>query len=485
MKRFLSLALVCLLALTPTALATEVEENNVAGKLYRQLWAGSGFSGTLTLEVNTPTLSTAQPIPFSVDYIYVRPTDAETDEHRLDLTLGDAAVTALSAQLKDGVLSVMADLLGETWYSLSANEAQAAASSDSGLLSYTGMPALAGVALEWAQALSGQGDAFSEAMDAYATSVDIWIEGFREEAVLGTLADGTSTLSTSYTVPASAVKEEIKQLLQTLLADAETLGALQTLVGEEWATLMLNPHLQSFYFEAIDDLPLSGDLTLRRVVSLEGNTLELALSLPLYDAEGGAATLGYHRADGGDAPDSNTLTLQSELRNMELTYQDYADAAGARVIQGAFVNAPAQEGDALAVNFSLNLDERESVDEEAREVYDVSATLTLAPAEEGEGYVSFPETEAAFSGHFVSRVVRDAPTEVTASLDVASGDTAVSLAFEGRSRARWTPEALPDERVAFFSLSEEDVTALTQNALTRGAVLLLPYFTQPAEEAEE
>ena len=50
--------------------------------------------------------------------------------------------------------------------------------------------------------------------------------------------------------------------------------------------LLLNPSLQSYYFSAIDALPLASNMTIGRTVSLEGDTLELHLSLPLYDAEG-------------------------------------------------------------------------------------------------------------------------------------------------------------------------------------------------------
>ena len=50
MKRFLSL-LVCLVLLTPFSALAATEDYTVAGKLARQLWAGSGFSGTLTVDV--------------------------------------------------------------------------------------------------------------------------------------------------------------------------------------------------------------------------------------------------------------------------------------------------------------------------------------------------------------------------------------------------------------------------------------------------
>ena len=82
-------------------------------------------------------------------------------------------------------------------------------------------------------------------------------------------------------------------------------------------------------------------MTIGRTVSLEGDTLELHLSLPLYDAEGGEVTLRYDRTRGeGDLPDDNTISLESGLRAISLTYQEYSSMTGVRVIQGTLTSEP-------------------------------------------------------------------------------------------------------------------------------------------------
>ena len=78
MKRFFALLLACML-LCGSALA---EDYTVAEKLYKQLWAGSGFSGTLSVEVDSAAFRTARPLAAAADYIYVRETDTDTAAHR-------------------------------------------------------------------------------------------------------------------------------------------------------------------------------------------------------------------------------------------------------------------------------------------------------------------------------------------------------------------------------------------------------------------
>ena len=64
------------------------------GKLIKQLWAGSGFSATVSVEVaakeGMQAMSTLKPIVMDVSYIYVRPTATETAEHRADVVLRTA-----------------------------------------------------------------------------------------------------------------------------------------------------------------------------------------------------------------------------------------------------------------------------------------------------------------------------------------------------------------------------------------------------------
>lgn len=516
MKRFLCLLMSLMCLLLPAAHATEAdtEDYTVAGKLIKQLWAGSGFSATVSVEVaakeGTQAMSTLKPIVMDVSYIYVRPTATETAEHRADVVLmdGESAVSTAHAQLKDGSLAVQADVISPDWYSFGeapAQEGEEAAGDGllaqlgESLLAQTGMPALASLAAQAAALLEGV-EGLEDVLESYLVRMDLWIEGYRQNAVLDKLEDGTTTMSVYYDVPPAAIKSQAKQMVLDLLSDQVTLARLQEAAGEEMSQLLLNPNLQNYYFSAIDALPLASNLTIGRTVSLEGDTLELHLSLPLYDAEGGEVTLRYDRTRGeGDLPDDNTISLESGLRAISLTYQEYSSMTGVRVIQGTLTSEPrgaeaftvedgmpADAQKTLALSFSLKQEESETKDDELRDVYTYNATLNLESEGEGDAYVAIPATEVTVSSSFVSKELKSAATDMEATVTLGGDgwDQTYTATITGRSRQKWEPEELSPDRVYVSQMTETDVAALLPGAAVRFAALMSDYLAAaPAASA--
>ena len=516
MKRFLCLLMCLTCLLLPAAHASEAngEDYTVAGKLIKQLWAGSGFSATVSVEVaakeGTQAMSTLKPIVMDVSYIYVRPTATETAEHRADVVLmdGENALSAAHVQLKDGALAVQADVISPDWYSFGEaplQEGEAEARADllvqlgESLLAQTGMPALASFAGQAAALLHGA-DGLEDVLESYLIRMDLWIEGYRQNAVLDKLEDGTTTMSVYYDVPPVAIKSQAKQMVLDLLSDQVTLARLQEAAGEEMSQLLLNPSLQSYYFSAIDALPLASNMTIGRTVSLEGDTLELHLSLPLYDAEGGEVTLRYDRTRGeGDLPDDNTISLESDLRAISLTYQEYSSMTGVRVIQGtltseprgtdAFIvedGVPADAQKTLALSFSLKQQESETKDDELRDVYTYDATLNLESEGEGDAYVAIPATEITLASTFVSKELKSAATDMEATITLGGDawDQTYTVTITGRSRQKWEPEELSPDRIYVSRMTETDVASLLPGAALRFAALMADFLTAvPAASA--
>ena len=516
MKRFLCLLMCLMCLLLPAAHASEAngEDYTVAGKLIKQLWAGSGFSATVSVEVaakeGTQAMSTLKPIVMDVSYIYVRPTATETAEHRADVVLmdGENALSAAHAQLKDGALAVQADVISPDWYSFGEaplQEGEAEAGADllvqlgESLLAQTGMPALASFAGQAAALLHGA-DGLEDVLESYLIRMDLWIEGYRQNAVLDKLEDGTTTMSVYYDVPPAAIKSQAKQMVLDLLSDQVTLARLQEAAGEELSQLLLNPSLQSYYFSAIDALPLASNMTIGRTVSLEGDTLELHLSLPLYDAEGGEVTLRYDRTRGeGDLPDDNTISLESDLRAISLTYQEYSSMTGVRVIQGTLTSeprgteaftveegAPADAQKTLALSFSLKQEESETKDDELRDVYTYDATLNLESEGEGDGFMAIPATEITVASTFVSKELKSAATDMEATVTLGGDgwDQTYTVTITGRSRQKWEPEELSPDRIYVSRMTETDVASLLPGAALRFAALMADFLTAvPAASA--
>ena len=516
MKRLLCLCLACMLCMLTPALASETQQANynTAGKLLKQLWAGSGFSGTLTLEI-TPnegrlgqSITTQKPLSMDVDYIYVRPTATETAQHRLDLRLmdGETQQTAAHVQLKDGATAVQADIIGADWYLLSggtsarpqddtqtqAPQALAGLEGQAGeVLSQTGMPTLLSYALPLLLKMQGQTQELDDVTEAFITRIDLWIEGYRQNAVLGKLKDDTSTMTVQYSVPPTAIKAQAKQMVLDLLSDEAALGKLRTLMGAQDAALLLNPQLQSYYFKSIDDLPLTGDMTIERTVSLKGNTLGLHIALPMYDAAGGASVIRYDRTSGmDDLPDENIIALESPSRTTTLTYQEYSSMADVTVWQGALVSQPTEDATqkALGAAFTLTLKQTEGRDESDRDTYDCDATLVISPDTQsvttGE-LVDFTETEIALNTHFASKTLQTAATEMTATLTIGGTEQpgTIKLSLTGKSRKKWTPDALPDTLIDVRQMSDSELNALLPGIVTRGGLMLLSYFNLPVADA--
>lgn len=516
MKRFLCLLMCLTCLLLPAAHASEAngEDYTVAGKLIKQLWAGSGFSATVSVEVaakeGTQAMSTLKPIVMDVSYIYVRPTATETAEHRADVVLmdGENALSAAHAQLKDGALAVQADVISPDWYSFGEaplQEGEAAAGGDlleplgESLLAQTGIPSLASLAAQAAGLLQGA-EGLEDVLESYLIRMDLWIEGYRQNAVLDKLEDGTTTMSVYYDVPPVAIKSQAKQMVLDLLSDQVTLARLQEAAGEELSQLLLNPSLQSYYFSAIDALPLASNMTIGRTVSLEGDTLELHLSLPLYDAEGGEVTLRYDRTRGeGDLPEDNTISLESELRAISLTYQEYSSMTGVRVIQGTLTSeprgteaftveegAPADAQKTLALSFSLKQQESETKDDELRDVYTYDATLNLESEGEGDGFMAIPATEITVASTFVSKELKSAATDMEATITLGGDawDQTYTVTITGRSRQKWEPEELSPDRIYVSRMTETDVASLLPGAALRFAALMADFLTAaPAASA--
>ena len=514
MKRFLCLLMSLMCLLLPAAHATEAdtEDYTVAGKLVKQLWAGSGFSATISVEVaakeGTQAMSTLKPIVMDLSYIYVRPTATETAEHRADVVLmdGESAVSTAHAQLKDGSLAVQADVISPDWYSFGEAPAQSGETAGNGdvlgklgesLLAQTGMPALASLAAQAAGLIQGA-DGLEEVLESYLTRMDLWIEGYRQNAVLGKLPDGTTTMSVYYDVPPAAIKSQAKQLVLDLLSDQVTLARLQEAAGEELSQLLLNPNLQNYYFSAIDALPLASNLTIGRTVSLEGDTLELHLSLPLYDVQGGEVTLRYDRTRGeGDLPDDHTIALESDLRAISLTYQEYSSMTGVRVIQGKLTSEPRG---AVAFTVEDGAPDRQktlacpSASSRRKAKARTMSCATSTPTTPRSAWRAraratrmwpFPPRRSRFLA-FVSKELKSAATDMEATVTLGGDgwDQTYTATITGRSRQKWEPEPLSPDRVYVSQMTETDVAALLPGAAVRFAALMSDYLAAaPAASA--
>ncbi len=513
-------ALVLLLGLSTPALAAQLDYT-MAYKLFRQLGSGSGFSGTLEVALSAneavegEALVTDKPFLIDWNYIYVRPTGHSLSEHRLDAALmnDDAPVTQATFQLRDGVLAAQSPLLGEGWFEVSTDQLLKAGEGGEeqtlgaqllpGIrtaIENTGMPALVGFALPQLLRVHGftdeaQRERLQSVMEKMSLRMDLWIEDYRQNAELGRLEDGSAIITVTYSIPPANIKTQAMQMVLDILSDEAARQSLADYVGEETAALLLNPDFQPYYFAAIEALPITSEATLSRTVDMKGDTVALHLSLPFYDAEGGEVTLRYTRERGeGDLPDTNTISMESASRTVELSFLTYRSMTDVTVYQGIFTVSDGA-ADAFAVRseeeqpllpdvaFTLSRQTTETREDDDLNVYTDNWNMKLEPNPNGKDPEAFLPMEIQLDSCFASKTPQTSATNVTISLTFSGEERPqkVHLKLDGQTRRQWEVEELPAERTDLLTLDGEGLEALLANLLTEGSDAL-SFFMQNTQE---
>lgn len=500
MKRILSMLLALMMLLFGTvSSAQEISSDDytVAEKLVRQLDSGSGFGGTLQLEFYGEDGSQPVVIPLQWDYIHVLGEGLQEEEHRIDLAMvkDEAVLTTAHVQWKNEMLRFQADATGESWYELKLTaptsggiNGEKAGFAESGAAALTGEAGVFGVpssALRFLPVFARSmisGENTTKIMERFLTKLDIWLEGYRTSADIGRLDDGTGTIRVSYTIGAAHIKAQIKQMLVDLFADAEAVSSLAKHYGKEFADIYLRPEWQPYYLAAVDALPLEGDLTIDRTVSFTGETLSLELVLPYHDPLLGDCTFLYTRKAGGEEQPANSIVLETEKRVVTLEYVEYSSMTNVNVMQGVFINEPAEGAEAdfpaIAAEFTLTLSQEEETDAEGFERQKMNCQLTLAPSEEAEVKDTQPfdpfglELEAEFFSKPLSKAATQ--TNITLRVVNADGEPEMGVAFYGKTRTRWTPADLPKEIVSLEEMDENGRTQLLMTTLQN----LMPILSQ-------
>ena len=459
--RIAALLLSLLLCAGAAAESADDLSYTMSEKLTKQLNAGSGFIGTLTLNVNpaegreSEAYSTVKPLQMDWTYIKV-PADAQTgvpEETRLQLSLSASEYQQGSAELslRDSALYLKSTLLDDNWYLLGDTALQSmlgaagigdALPAASQLLQTGGlMSGTLSFFTNMAAYLIGADTAgLSETMAQFTTKIDFWLEGFRSGVQMETLEDGSSVMEIEYTLPAAAVKAQLKQLLIDLMNDETLLSGLRALMPAEQAALYLDPALQPYYFYAVDGLPLEGELQIHRVLSFLGDTVELAVTMPLYDSESGASSLAYTRKQGAqDMPDEHTLSITGADGRAELSFRTYDTIIGTTVYQGTVLyDGAVKDGvkpQIVWASFDLSSKTVTTRDLNGYETLIQNLTLSVAPAElpqtaDASLYAAIPKADLALDVSFASLSAKNAPTDMTAKFTLSGEDMAQAVVLE-------------------------------------------------------
>ncbi|MBN1778046.1 MAG: hypothetical protein JW811_07990 [Clostridiales bacterium] len=514
--RIAALGLVMLLCTGAAAQTADDVSYTMDEKLIKQLSYGSGFQGTLTITADavegreSEAFSTITPLVFDVTYIKPGGDEAVSQESRLTLSLDGSDYQEGSAEfsLRDGAVYMRSSLLKDGWYLLDGDitdllldniGVQDALPAASELTQAGGlMPGTLSFFTGIAYYLPGANtDSMTAATQDYLTKIDFWLEGYREGVQMTVLDDGTSGMEISYRIPAAAVKSQLKQMIVDLMNDEALLNNLTAVMPEEQAALYLDPELQPYYFYAVDELPVEDELTIHRVMSLLGETVELSVVMPLYDSVSGAATLTYTSTQGGeDMPYENALSLMSADGYLEVNFRTYETMNGTTVYQGTILREAAKEN---GVNppvywavFDLSILIQTTKDLRGYETQYQTVRLSVAPAEvpaaqDASQYAVFTKTDLALDMKFASLAAKNSPTNTDITLTVSGDDMAqtVSIKLSGVTTGQWTPEAFEAaQAVSLAQMPPEELQSLLSQAVIKGGLLFLPYVNLPQIAAD-
>lgn len=289
------------------------------------------------------------------------------------------------------------------------------------------------------------------ALEEYLNELELWLADYAAEPDTMT-ENGELVMRVSYVIPADDVKEQTKLMWKQALYDETLLTLLRPMMTEEQQAAYLNPALGYFYDACIDALPLSGDLRLSRKFSARGDTLSVAVALPLPQNTWGYTTLTFRQ-------EGSTTALVLNSATQTLTFSMASADGDQNAITGSISSVPAAfvtDAKTLQAKFTLTSQHSETQDSDGTRHDDSAWTLTIEPDTDGAeaaDLVTFEPITAELSLQYSTESREGAPIQlrVIAALHMAEADVGVKMAL--RTTSRWNALTLPTQ-------GAEDVTRM-------------------------
>ncbi len=429
-KRWLGLVAAILLAVTPVLTAGAYAESALMSKMLKQMDAGSGLKGTVTVS----GLAGFDGLSLDTQYIQQK----EQSQLALSLKNGGGEMAKIALYEQDGALALDAFLTSGKLYSITGGWESIV---NRILAGETGGWQTSLYSALW-NILSPENEEeaakLNEAAAPYLTKIDLWMQGFAEPSALEKDVNGVSFMKGVYHIPAAALKAELKQLMVDLLADKSLLPLLWSKMTQDQANLYLNPALQSFYFTAVDALPLEGEITMLRRVTTTGQLLETSLKLPLNGTAGGMKQMSFtsKAVAEGDLLDcaltSEEGTLQITALKPAAVQPDTVNYSGViRYLPAEMPNwqvdsvTPKYMGKALSVSYQAAYVTTLSTDADGKSLENYTLTVSLTP---DWSHLNQEVTDAIKAMYVLTE-----PVQLTGSVQLSSGqarNAATSLKAE-------------------------------------------------------
>ena len=287
MKRGIAMLLAALLLLT--AMPALAEDYTLAEKFYQQAVKESAYKGNITLSVSgtrTSAIDTAvwlvlkslaPKLSISVEHA----TTPYKDEGQATVTLTlDGKTSSKLTYLYDEQLMAFSGtfLGGDSAYYSAARSWNLTELLEGFMSDDLTWPPVWQMILSVENAPEEWKARAQSRISVYETKLGLWMNGY---AKFSTGREGDTMYSQlACTIPAQAVKAEIKQLMVDFYNDPELLTLLREVVSARVAAAYLQPSMMNALFSMLDSVQLNGDVEVVRRYDATGSALLDKVSLP-------------------------------------------------------------------------------------------------------------------------------------------------------------------------------------------------------------
>lgn len=293
MKKLCALLLSILLLLS--AFGVLAQDYTLDRKLQLQLLNGSGLTATAVisaspnlrmsaLDAATNTMMSALLPGAVLDLSYIRSTSISKGQEDLSLNLKrNGNVVANLRYTTDGILeSLQSSLLGQqSLVTLRGDGRLAAMLGGKGDTSWPGMERVLYAMHFSDNAWRAKGEA---ALKPYLDKLNLWLQTYTK--VTSQQAGAATLTVNSITVPAQAMKAQIKQMLSEAYQDTQLLGVLREQFSATETLAYLQPGMLPGFHQALDQLPLAGNISILRHFNSQGQLILDEWQLPMAGARG-------------------------------------------------------------------------------------------------------------------------------------------------------------------------------------------------------
>ena len=291
MKRGIALLLAALLLLA--AVPVLAEDYTLTEKFYQQAVKESAYRGTVTLSVSGAGSSAIDTALWNVlknlaprlSLSLEHSTTPYKDEGQATMTLMlDGSASETFSYLYDEQLMAFGGTLldGNNAYYSAARNWDLTELLESVISDGSAWPPVWQMVLAIENAPEGWKTRAESHFSMYKTKLNLWLNGY---AQFSTGMDGDKMYSQlACTVPAQALKAEIKQLMVDFYNDAELLSLLKEVVSAQEAAAYLQPSVMDTLFSMLDDMQMNGDLEVVQRYDISASPMLIQLSVPFGDS---------------------------------------------------------------------------------------------------------------------------------------------------------------------------------------------------------